>query len=269
MKKSLVFGVVIVLMMSFTFVLAKPDLVPATNNKAMGPVPVFIPAHAVQLADNVFSIGTGVDVDGRTVEGRIYVHPKRENAKPPWAGGGNGGGGNTKCYTLMSKGAKWKTTEGYITAPNVSISLTEASLESWDSEVGFEIFGPRNAAGVFDGYDDVAPDGKNEVEFLNLGPTNTIAFTVVWGIFSGPPGGRELVEWDAVFNSDYDWSESGEAGKMDYQNIATHEFGHSLGLTHPDSTCTDETMYAFAGLGETDKQNLNAGDIEGVNKLYA
>ena len=55
---------------------------------------------------------------------------------------------------------------------------------------------------------------------------------------------------------------------MDYQNIATHEFGHALGLRHPDSTCTEETMYAFASEGETKKQTLEAGDVTGINKLY-
>ena len=104
--------------------------------------------------------------------------------------------------------------------------------------------------------------------FENLGASNTIAYTIVWGIFRGPPSGRELVEWDAVFNTDYPWSLAGEAGKMDYQNIATHEFGHSLGLGHPDDTCTEETMYAFAGFGETKKRTLEAGDAAGVNKLY-
>ncbi|KKK59217.1 hypothetical protein LCGC14_3036600 [marine sediment metagenome] len=55
---------------------------------------------------------------------------------------------------------------------------------------------------------------------------------------------------------------------MDYQNIATHEFGHSLGLGHPENTCTEETMYAYASNGETKKRTLEAGDITGVNKLY-
>ena len=77
-----------------------------------------------------------------------------------------------------------------------------------------------------------------------------------------------MVEWDAVFNSDYAWSETGEAGKMDYQNIATHEFGHSLGLTHPEDTCTEETMYAYGSSGETKKRTLEAGDRAGVNELY-
>jgi len=142
--------------------------------------------------------------------------------------------------------------------------------------LNFNIFGDGTSGSV-DGADEVSPDGKNEVEFVNLGKTNTIAYTIVWGRFSGPPGGRELVEWDAVFNSDYSFGNAGPTNEnnlgdisvMDYQNIATHEFGHALGLSHPDSTCVEETMYAYADYGETKKRTLNPGDIAGVNELYA
>ena len=55
---------------------------------------------------------------------------------------------------------------------------------------------------------------------------------------------------------------------MDFENIATHELGHSVGMGHPADECTEETMYRFASEGETKKRDLNAGDIAGVNQLY-
>ena len=55
---------------------------------------------------------------------------------------------------------------------------------------------------------------------------------------------------------------------MDYQNIATHEFGHGAGMSHPSDSCTEETMYRFAQSGETKKKTLNAGDIDGIKSLY-
>ena len=245
---------------------AKPNttLIPATNDKAN--VPVIIPAHAVQVAPNVFSLGTARDVDGRIVEGFLFIDNRKGNAKPPWAGKGKGGG--EKCYAVFAKGAKWKDIESYVTGAGVDLTLTETSLNTWDTKVLFDVFGTRDVSGITDGADAEKPDGKNEVEFANLGATDTIAYTIVWGIFYGPPRGRELVEWDAVFNSDYPWSLSGETGKMDYQNIATHEFGHALGLGHPDDSCTEETMYRYAGYGETKKRTLEAGDITGIQKLY-
>jgi len=254
-----------ILLVTSVFVLAQPPGKERVVAETNGGNTVIIPAHAVQVADNVFSLGQARDVDGRIVEGFMFIDDRKANAKPPWAGGGKGGG--EKCFALFAKGASWKTTEPYVTGSGVNLALTETSLNTWDSEVDFNIFG-TGASGTTDGADDVSPDGNNEVMFENLGATNTIAYTIVWGRFGGPPFARELVEWDAVFNSDYAWSETGEANKMDYQNIATHEFGHSLGLTHPDSACTEETMYAFASFGETKKQTLEAGDVAGVNELY-
>ena len=55
---------------------------------------------------------------------------------------------------------------------------------------------------------------------------------------------------------------------MDFENIAQHELGHSIGMGHPSDSCTEETMYRFAETGETKKQTLEAGDIAGVNDLY-
>jgi len=112
-------------------------------------------------------------------------------------------------------------------------------------------------------------NGKNEIMFGNINETDVIGVTIVWGIFSGPPKQRVLVEWDQVYDDfDFSWSEFGETGKMDFENIATHEIGHAFGLSHPASECAEETMYAYASNGEIKKRTLEAGDIEGISKLY-
>lgn len=101
--------------------------------------------------------------------------------------------------------------------------------------------------------------------------SNTIAVTTVWGIFSGPPQNRELVEWDQVFNTDYLWSEDAIRSntEMDYNNISTHELGHAVGLADLyTSDCSQQTMYGYASNGETKKRTLESGDINGVAKLY-
>jgi hypothetical protein len=228
--------------------------------------PDMLPDHAREVSKGIFSLGQAVDVDGRIVEGFLIVD-RKENAKPPWAGGAKPDKSDSKCYAFLAKGAKWKSAESYVASPEVDLSLMETSANTWDSEVDFDIFG-EGFSNFTNGPDDVSPDGQNEVEFQNLGATNTIAYTIVWGIFGGPPGQRELVEWDMVFNSNYPWSLSGELGKMDFQNIATHELGHSLGLGHPPEECTEETMYAYADYGEIKKRDLNSGDIVGINELY-
>ncbi len=40
-------------------------------------------------------------------------------------------------------------------------------------------------------------------------------------------------------------------------------------MAHPDNSCTEETMYAFADFEETKKQDLFDGDIAGILDLYS
>ncbi|MEK0319059.1 MAG: matrixin family metalloprotease [Nitrosopumilus sp.] len=230
----------------------------------------FIPEHAVKISESVYSLGNAKDHTGKVVEGFLFIDNKKSPAKPD----GTPGNGNKKtktgetstCYSLIAKGASWKTTEPYMIGPGIDGTLTAASLDAWDSRVAFDIFGSELENENPNGADSISPDNKNEIMFENLGSTNTIAYTITWGIFSGPPSQRVLVEWDVVFNSDYAFGNA--AYEMDYQNIATHEFGHALGLTHPSDTCLEETMYRFADVGEIKKRTLEPGDIAGLNKLY-
>ena len=252
----------------------KPDFQAVTVLPSGGHASVVIPSHAVEIAPNVFGLGSAQDIDGRMVEGFLFVNNKREDVKPTWAGGAKVR--DDSCYKFMVKGAQWKVAEEYITGAGIDTALTATSLETWDSEVSSNIFGERNVDGVVDGADELSPDGKNEVEFADLGPSNTIAYTIVWGTFTGSPASRELVEWDMVFNADYNFGDAGDTDEnnlgdtsmMDYQNIAIHELGHALGLGHPGDTCTEETMFRFASYGETKKRTLGTGDIVGVNALY-
>jgi hypothetical protein len=101
------------------------------------------------------------------------------------------------------------------------------------------------------------------------GTTGAIAVTNVWGYFRGPRETRQIVEWDMILDDvDYAWSLTGEPGKMDVWNIVEHEVGHALGMGHPETSCTEETMYAYAGTGETKKRTLESGDEAGIAELY-
>jgi predicted Zn-dependent protease len=55
---------------------------------------------------------------------------------------------------------------------------------------------------------------------------------------------------------------------MDFLSIAAHEVGHAAGMDHPENSCTEETMYAYAAYGETKKRDLNDGDVAGIRNLY-
>lgn len=245
---------------------------------------VTVPATAVEVAPALFDLGTARDVDGRLVQGYMFIHYRDAFSHKPGHNQGGGKPATNKCYSFLANGAKWKSLENYLVDSTNLEGLTDVfvrstvanGLSKWeDAANGVVADGTsRNiigdeVAGVVDGADTASPDGKNEAMFGDIDSTGAIAVTIVWGIFGGPPSSRALVEWDQVYDQvDFNWSDSGEAGKMDFDNIVSHEHGHAFGMGHPDDSCTEETMYRFAALGETKKQTLEAGDIAGITELY-
>ncbi len=275
MKKQLLVGLVSILLLSitmFSIVMAdKPDFTSAVSK---GGAEVIVPSHAVELAPGLFSLGSAVDVNGEIVEGYMIIK-KKDEANSHEAGSRKG---TTTCYAFLSKEAKWRTTEQYVLDTTNSDGLSEgfvadsveASLNAWDGQVAFDVFGTRNTNLTVDGADSSAPDGKNEVLFGSISDSGAIAVTIVWGVFSGTISNRKIVEFDAVYDDpDFVWGDATlNTGVMDFLNIATHEKGHAAGMGHPSDSCTEETMYRFASAGETKKITLNSGDIAGIKKLY-
>ena len=261
-----------ILTLSIIVVLISGVVIAEKSNNNNKNEPFKLPPGAVQVSENVYSLGKAKDVDGRVVEGFAFIDKKKENAKP--GGGGNGG---AKCYAFLAKGAKWKTIEPWVVNPTNTRNLANDfvfnnlgfDIQKWEDASATNILGDGSSTTNTLIADTSSPDGQNEAYFGDVDSAGAIAVTIVWGIFFGPPNQRKLVEWDQVYDQvDFDWSSTGEANKMDFENIATHEIGHSVGMGHPPSECTEETMYAFASFGETKKRTLNAGDIAGINELY-
>ena len=267
MNKYIVCGVLAIFIISMALVLAdKPDLTAKGHGK------VAIPADAVEISPNVFSLGTKKDKDGKVVEGFAFIDYKKEFA--------NKGGSVTTtstCYSFIGKSTKWKKIENWIVnAANTKgldtsfiLNNLDSSINKWENAAGKNIFGTGSLTNDVLAIDTSSPDGKNEVYFGDISSQGAIAVTIVWGRFYGPLSQRELVEWDQIYDQvDFDWSSSGEANKMDFENINAHELGHSFGMGHPSDGCTEETMFRFADYGETKKRDLNAGDKAGIKKLY-
>ncbi|OGB74361.1 hypothetical protein A2V68_01280 [candidate division Kazan bacterium RBG_13_50_9] len=287
---ALVIGLTLALMTGTA--LAMPERLGGTLDTPGNHKTLTLPAAADHSP--VISLGTAVDPQtGKVVEGYAIVH---------YAKGGNGGGkpgSGSPLYAFMSKGAKWKTVEPWLLnpvnngglpydefdpgnntygGPSFAFGNLSYDIGKWedatDGTIGNGVSGKilGDAAETFAALeaDLVTPDGSNEVYFAGISDSGAIAVTVVWGIFGGPPQGRELVEWDQVYDdADYTWSTSGEAGKMDFENIATHELGHSIGLADLYTLgASEQTMYGYADYGETKKQTLESGDIAGADTLY-
>ena len=241
---------------------------------------VAIPSSAKQVAPGVYYLGEATD-KGKVVEGYAFVkYQRKEGRGKPGTECGNGicepgenarkcpddcGGGEPDpdpeetCYGFLAKGAKWKTVEDYLVDAESSEDLDAAfvsenvafNIAKWedaadgllDGNITKDILG-NEVGGVVDGVDWDSPDDKNELYFGDIEEPGVIAMAVVWGTFSAPPGLRQLVEWDHVYDQvDFVWSSTGEPGKMDFENIATHELGHSVGLADLyETACSEQTM---------------------------
>jgi len=78
----------------------------------------------------------------------------------------------------------------------------------------------------------------------------------------------EIIDSDIAFNGvQFRWTTTGEQGRHDVQNSATHEIGHMLGLGHSDAV-VEATMAPASSVGETSKRELHTDDIEGLRSLY-
>lgn len=144
-----------------------------------------------------------------------------------------------------------------------ALAALAASAESWDAETSAALVGTVDAGG--NGGKAGRLDGVSQVGWKRLS-ARTIALTTTW--YSTDT--FLAVESDQAYSTSYGWSLSGAANRMDLQNIATHEIGHSFGLTHPETLSENSclTMYATAGYGETHKRTLGDGDVLGIRAVY-
>jgi hypothetical protein len=230
-------------------------------------------------------LGTAIDpVSGRKVEGYLFRHPV--NPGLGFAGTDRETAASATCYGFLAKGAKWKHLENWMLNPANGDGLSgsfilgnmEADISKWEDAAdgvmgnGFfiDILGNGSLTDSALSLSNKKPDGVNAVFFGGGLSSGTIAVTVIWGIFSGPAAKRELTEWDQEYNDPYfTWSSSGEPGKMDFENIATHELGHSCGMNDLySSSCKEVTMYGYGANGETKKRTLEIPDITGISTLY-
>lgn len=270
-----------VILLSAALVIAQPYFVSGAPDKAKAKPKVAIPENAVKVAPGIYKLAA-VFSEGKLVEGFMIIDYKKEFAKPEGTPGK--GPGATKCFAIFAKGAKWKTVEPWVVNPTNGKGLSDsfvketlsAGIQKWEDAADGKVDGVSTKKDILGSgtittdtlvADFVSPDGVNEVYFADI--PRGIAVAVVWGTFNQDPPFNELIEWDQIYdNVDFDWSSSGQLGKQDFENVAQHELGHSVGMGHPNDSCTEETMYRFASFGETKKRDLHDGDIFGIKKLY-
>lgn len=178
-----------------------------------------------------------------------------------------------KCYKLL--GIKWKSMPvNYVINPslfNVSEDFVEyaisTSAETWDDSTQIELLNDtylvNNSAipGI--------QDFVNVLGFVDYPSDNVIAVTNIW--YNSRE--KKIVEFDIRFNTGSSWSWGNasdlNSSLMDIQNIATHEFGHGIGLGDVYRTaCRPVTMFGYSLEGDIVKRTLEPADINGLQKMY-
>lgn len=80
-------------------------------------------------------------------------------------------------------------------------------------------------------------------------------------------GGSSYTETDQRFSDSASFTNTGVSNAYDYQSVATHESGHSIGLGHANSS-SHLTMYYQSFTGTTMARTLARGDVLGMRALY-
>ena len=80
-----------------------------------------------------------------------------------------------------------------------------------------------------------------------------------------------FTEQDVVFNSNLAWDSYRGAlrgSNRDLRRVALHEFGHVLGLDHPDDAVPPQSVVAIMNSTVSSLDTLMSDDITGVKTLY-
>jgi predicted Zn-dependent protease len=116
----------------------------------------------------------------------------------------------------------------------------------------------------------LTPDGQNVVEWIDFDSNHasTLGFTCWWSD-TAPDGTKKFTEADIAFAKNagiVDSYPSPCSNRFDLQTVATHEWGHAMGLAH-ESSGLDEVMYPFETPCAT-RRNLGKGDYNGMSTMY-
>jgi len=172
--------------------------------------------------------------------------------------------------TFSYGGCKWPGTNPtveYLVNPNTldttgELTALQAALQTWNnvSDASFNfVYGGATGA------TDTGFNEQNEIMWLS---SSQDYVAVNWGWYEN----ETLLESDIAFNdADYDWSASTTcpSTKMDVENVAAHELGHTLVLLdlYGDADSA-KTMYGFVANGQTKNRTLHADDIAGIGWIY-
>ncbi len=185
-------------------------------------------------------------------------------------------GGVSSTFGYLLEGPKWtsSTIPMVVQLGTPSFVLPDGNLD-WnkDAENCFQIWNEQMRDSQFSWTE--APtspaaaqhDGKNSVQFSGsvFGKgygSGVLAVTTYF--FSG----SSMTEADVNFNTGINWSSGVVAPKNDFHRVALHEFGHVLGLDHPDQAQPPQSQAAIMHSMVGSTNTLTGDDVAGVQALY-
>lgn len=142
-------------------------------------------------------------------------------------------------------------------------AVARRALAMWNTALPSIQFTSATAPGHADGNEHNEAFFSDNVYGHRFG-ANVLAITTTWHI------GDERVEGDTIFNAGLPWnSYRGDlrGDTIDLQRVAVHEFGHTVGLDHPDQA--KQVHPAIMNSLVSDLDWLAEDDIAGAQALYA
>ena len=145
-----------------------------------------------------------------------------------------------------------------------AVSALQAGMDVWTTQSGSS-FRYQYGGTVTDTA--TAHDNRNVVLFRSATNGSAIATTYSWWSGNNELLDSDIVFWDGGFNFFTGSAGCGGVSNAAYiEDVATHEFGHALGLSH--SSSTDATMYPSYSYCSMALRTLAADDINGAKALY-
>ena len=177
--------------------------------------------------------------------------------------------GSAAMSAWVSAGYTWGTRSVpfYVNPTNADVSpeaaeaavIAGASAWAEQSSASFSFYyGGRTTT------TSLSKNRKNEVLFRNASGGGTVAETYSWYDSNGNLTDADIIFYDADFQ--FFTGDSGCSNGMYIEDIATHEFGHVLGLAH--SPVGDATMYYGIGYCSIEWRTLADDDRQGIETLY-
>lgn len=156
----------------------------------------------------------------------------------------------------------------YVNPTNVD-GLSESALESavmaganaWTSQsnANIQFYYAGRTTGT-----SLAKNYKNEVFFRNESNGSTAAVTYWWYDGTGHLVDADIVFYDGGFK--FFTGTTSCSNGIYVEDVATHEFGHALGLSH--TSVSGATMVSSTGWCSQNWRTLEADDIAGIEALY-